>query len=120
FLTDRADWIEDRAASETIALKKTLADARARLGKIPSTTVPVMAERDPKFARETRIFDRGNWLTKGELVQPGTPEIFPPLPDDGVPPRLALARWIASPENPLTARVAVNRFWLELFGTGIV
>jgi len=102
------------------ALKNELAAARKQLAAIPATTTPVMQELPPELARETRRFIRGNWIDKGEVQKPGTPAIFPPLPPDAEPNRLSMARWIASPENPLTARVAVNRFWLELFGTGIV
>jgi hypothetical protein len=101
------------------ALKKELADARKALHAIPSTTTPVIRDLPPELARETRVFVRGNWIDKGEVIrEAGVPELFPPL--EGKADRLAMAKWIASPKNPLTARVAVNRFWLELFGTGIV
>jgi hypothetical protein len=102
-------------------LKKQLAAARKELNSIPRTTVPTMRERDPEFQRQTHLFVRGNWLDKGELIEkPGTPGVFPALKaENETPTRLDLAKWIASPDNPLTARVAVNRFWLELFGTGI-
>ncbi len=122
-VTDHPDWINHRTAPEVVAAIDRIADARKKLSAIPSTTVPVMAERDPKFPRATHEFIRGNWLDKGDYIEaPGTPSLFPPLQpqDPRKPNRLDLARWIASPENPLTARVAVNRFWLELFGTGIV
>ncbi len=119
-LTDEPAWISHRSEPGVAALRDELANARKRLQAIPSTSVPVLRERDPRFARETRIFERGNWLEKGELVRPGTPALLPPLEIGEQPPRLAMARWIASAENPLTARVAVNRFWLELFGTGLV
>ncbi|WP_193214219.1 PSD1 and planctomycete cytochrome C domain-containing protein [Luteolibacter marinus] len=121
-LTDQAAWITHRKEAEVLRLKKELSDARAALRKIPATSVPVMQERDPRFSRSTRVFNRGNWLDKGGIVEkPGTPEVFPRLhAASEVPSRLDLARWIASPENPLTARVAVNRMWLELFGIGIV
>jgi hypothetical protein len=82
----------------------------------------VIEERDPEHSRVTNYFNRGNWLDKGKVIEkPDTPAVFPPLEAaDGKPDRLDLAEWIASPENPLTARAAVNRFWLELFGVGIV
>ena len=122
-VTDQADWISHRTAADVVAAKQRIADARKKLAAIPSTTIPVMAERDPAFPRATHDFIRGNWLAKGDYIAaPGTPGLFPPLHAQNAtkPTRLDLARWIASPENPLTARVAVNRFWLELFGTGIV
>ena len=54
------------------------------------------------------------------MVTAGTPGFLPPLPEDAEPTRLALAEWTVSPANPLTARVAVNRFWKILFGRGLV
>jgi hypothetical protein len=106
---------------EIDALKMELSAARKALAAIPSTTTPVIRDLPPEHARETRVFVRGNWIDKGELIEkPGTPSVFPPLEEAGKPPRLAMAEWIASPRNPLTARLAVNRFWLELFGVGIV
>ncbi len=80
----------------------------------------VMKER--KDPRPAHILIRGNYETPGEQVQRGTPGFLPPLPqDDGAPPtRMDLARWLVSPDHPLTARVAVNRFWQQLFGVGIV
>ncbi len=87
---------------------------------IPSTSVPVMAERPKAARRVTRRFHRGNFLDKGDEVSPGVPSVMHPLPDDAKPDRLAMARWLVSPENPLTARVFVNRIWAELFGIGIV
>jgi len=66
------------------------------------------------------ILERGNYAARMGRVEANTPHFLPPLPA-GVPHnRLALARWTVSPENPLTARVTVNRMWYELFGTGIV
>jgi len=77
---------------------------------------------------ETFVLLRGNPAAKGEKVEPGFPEIFNAPPPTIEPPangassgrRLALARWIASPENPLTARVMANRVWQYHFGRGIV
>ena len=63
-------------------------------------------------------WDRGAVPPRGDLRIPGLPE-FPTIPEDSSG-RLQLAQWIASPENPLTARVAVNRVWLHLFGKGLV
>ena len=68
----------------------------------------------------THILLRGNVRTPGEEVQPGVLSALHPLPKDAPPNRLGLARWLTSPENPLTARVVVNRWWMEMFGTGLV
>jgi hypothetical protein len=118
-LTDEVAWVTPDGDIE--ALKKELAEARKALAAIPATTTPVMRDLPPHLARQTREFIRGNWIEKGNIIEkPGTPAIFPPMPEGKAPDRLTMAQWIASPRNPLTARVAVNRFWLELFGTGIV
>jgi hypothetical protein len=66
------------------------------------------------------VLTRGMYTARTERVEADTPHFLPPLPA-GVPhDRLALARWTVSPENPLTARVTVNRMWYEIFGTGLV
>ncbi|SMO78868.1 DUF1553 domain-containing protein [Fodinibius sediminis] len=81
---------------------------------------PVMVELEGNHARTTRIFERGNWMVHGDTVRPGVPEVLNPMPDEYPENRLGLARWLVSGENPLTARVTVNRLWAKLFGTGIV
>ena len=68
----------------------------------------------------TYIRLRGNFKDPGAAVTPGTPEALPAASASQPPDRLALARWLVSPDNPLTARVAVNRMWQELFGRGLV
>jgi len=74
-----------------------------------------------KEPRATHVLLRGDFKTKGQPVQSKTPEVFPPLePREEAADRLDLARWIASPQNPLTARVAVNHIWQHLFGRGLV
>ncbi len=70
--------------------------------------------------RVTCIHVRGDYRRRGEVVQPGTPSVLPPMPTDKPVDRLALARWLVAPNHPLTARVTVNRLWQELFGRGIV
>jgi hypothetical protein len=66
------------------------------------------------------ILSRGNYAAKGELVRAATPAFLPPMASSEPRNRLGLARWIVSRDNPLTARVTVNRLWASLFGTGIV
>src|SRR4029077_19293968 len=70
----------------------------------------------------TRVLPRGNWLDEsGEIVSPATPHFLPgpQAPAGGRLTRLDLARWLVSPENPLTARTVVNRLWKQFFGTGL-
>jgi mono/diheme cytochrome c family protein len=86
--------------------------------KIP--TLPVMVELPPAQRRTTRLMIKGNFLSPGEPVEPAVPAVFPPLPRGASADRLGMAAWLVAPDNPLTARVAVNRFWAQLFGTGIV
>lgn len=81
---------------------------------------PIMVENPPEMKRETKVFDRGNWLSKGALVTAGVPEVMNDLPDGAPTNRLGLAKWLVSPQNPLTARTYVNRIWEQLFGFGIV
>jgi hypothetical protein len=70
----------------------------------------------------TKIQLRGNWQNLGDEVRAGVPAVFDPAADAGNErfDRLALARWLVDPRNPLTARVIVNRIWERLFGIGIV
>ncbi len=92
-----------------------------QLDKIPTVPLPVMAEEQPYEERPTLEFERGNFLTKiGPDLPPDVPAIFPRFPAGAARNRLTLAKWFFMPGQPLTARVAVNRYWEELFGTGLV
>lgn len=101
------------------ALNKELASAKAQLAAIKPLEFPVMRELPADQQRESHMLTKGNYLMPGEKVEAALPASFHPAPA-GKLDRLALARWILSPENPLTARVAVNRFWSQLFGSGLV
>jgi len=70
--------------------------------------------------RQAYLLKRGKYDDLGEPVQPDVPAVLPPLPADAPRNRLGLARWLVSPENPLTARVAMNRLWQQAFGEGLV
>jgi hypothetical protein len=85
----------------------------------PLTQAPSITERSER-RRENYIHVRGDFRNKGTSVEENVPSLLPPLPGGVKRDRLALARWLISPENPLTARVVVNRVWQELFGRGIV
>jgi len=101
---------------------KAIEDEIAALEKTRPTipTVPVMVELPEDKRRVTRILLKGNFLDPGDEVSPGVPQALHPMPGGGPVDRLALAKWLVDPHNPLTARVAVNRFWAQLFGAGIV
>ena len=83
-------------------------------------TVPIMRELPPYQRRKTHVMIRGSFLDKGPAVEPGIPTSLHPLPENASTDRLGLAEWIVDAENPLTARVTVNRFWEKIFGRGLV
>jgi len=94
---------------------------RDRSAAMKGTEVPVMRDRMKKGERDTRVFARGNRTTKDHPVEADVPELLRQGFKGGEDAnRLDLARWLVSGENPLTARVMVNRLWGELFGIGIV
>jgi hypothetical protein len=103
--------------------KKKFEEARDKLEALektlpPYAQAPIMAEMaNPP---EMHIATGGDFRIPGAKVEPGTLAVLPPLETGHAAPRLALARWIASRKNPLTARVMVNRLWQEFFGRGIV
>lgn len=86
----------------------------------PENTTPILLENPTEYYRKTHLWERGNWTAKTTEVHPAIPAIFGKLPDNAPKNRLSLANWMGSNQNPLTARVAVNRFWEQLFGTGLV
>jgi hypothetical protein len=97
-------------------------DEIARLEKSrPSVTnLPVMVELPPKQHRETHLLIKSNFLDPGDKVDATVPAAFGPLPKGAPANRLGVALWLVDRDNPLTARVQVNRLWARLFGTGIV
>ena len=90
---------------------------KKQLGMKGQSTVMVM---DLRSKNEAPMLDRGEYDKRGEVVKAGVPHTFRQLPDGEQADRLALARWLIADDNPLTARVAVNRYWQLLFGQGIV
>lgn len=107
-------------SAERQALTSQLNSLKAERKKIPSTTLPVMAERPASIARPTHVFARGNFLEKDKRVTSGLPQSLPKLTNAQNPTRLDMAKWWVSGSHPLTSRVFVNRVWEQLFGTGIV
>ena len=82
------------------------------------TTTLVMQEREEP--RGAYVLARGEYQNREEQVYPQTPAVLPAMPEDAAPNRLGFAKWLLSPDHPLTARVAINRFWQNVFGMGIV
>jgi hypothetical protein len=107
------------ADKDTEAKVKAARDKIDELDKgFPALSTAYVMEDRSDFG-PAHIALRGDYKNPGDEVKPGVPE-FLPGSDKPAPTRLDLARWILSPDNPLTARVAVNRIWQELFGRGIV
>jgi hypothetical protein len=105
---------EHRQLSDELSQwKKQLATAE---GEIPTTLVM----EEMKEARPTFVLMRGAYDKPGEKVTAATPAVLPALAADLPRNRLGLAQWLVSPQNPLTARVTVNRLWQQVFGTGLV
>ena len=84
--------------------------------------VTVMTMGDLAKPRKTYVLARGHYASpkKEEEISPGIPTVLPPLPEGAPAKRLGLAKWIADDDHPLTARVAVNRYWSMIFGAGLV
>ena len=126
---------EKRTAEQQVVLKaayalsdlgrRELADRLNELTRLQSElvqaipTTMVLQEREDR--RETHVMIRGDFLRKGAKVRADVPGVLPPLPEDITDPtRLDLARWLVAADNPLTARVTVNRHWQRFFGLGLV
>ncbi|MFM7738754.1 MAG: DUF1553 domain-containing protein, partial [Planctomycetota bacterium] len=97
---------------------RELGRIRGELGAIRPVTTPVMKELSGDAQRKTRIAIRGSFLTPGSEVSAGVPAVL--ATDGAIENRLELAQWLVDRRNPLTARVAVNRLWAQLFGNGLV
>ncbi|MDP3072812.1 MAG: PSD1 and planctomycete cytochrome C domain-containing protein [Opitutaceae bacterium] len=113
-------WRHGAAHGEELARDRiALANLRDRLAALtePFTTMVMEIAAKP---RDTFILNRGDYAQPTVQVSAATPAALPPLPAGAPANRLGLAHWIVARENPLTARVAVNRFWKLFFGTGLV
>ncbi len=124
-LTDRKPEQLKKLAAYYRTISPLLKPVRDQIAKLKSSRpvypdLPVMQELPTDKQRETRIMIRGSFLSPGDVVKPAVLSAFNAVPEKIPTNRIAVAKWLMSPENPLTARVAVNRFWSELFGSGIV
>jgi len=111
--------INDELAVARIEWERARAEHALAADAIPGTLV----FGDLSVPRDSFVMIRGQYDKPGEKVIPGTPAALQPLKPESPgkrPTRLDLARWIVAPENPLTARVAVNRLWQQFFGVGLV
>jgi len=108
------------ASTEAQSEREHIAQLKKELDEVKPAVTAVMRDLPPDKRRETHVLIKGNFLSKGPLVEPAPPTAFNPWPNDAPHNRLGLALWVVSKDNPLTARVEVNRLWAQLFGLGIV
>jgi len=107
------DDVSRAAAGAVTRLEREQAEIRKR-----GTVAHVMHEQDEMA--KAHILDRGEYDKRKDEVRPDTPDILPAFPEDIPKNRLGLAKWLLLQDHPLTTRVTVNRFWQEVFGTGLV
>jgi hypothetical protein len=114
------DHVDRRADEATRVARDKVRAARAAETALQSQipTALVMEEKTPR--RPTHVLERGVYDKPGELVEPGVPASLSPWPGEAPYNRLGFARWLVAADNPLTARVAVNRLWRQCFGEGLV
>ena len=113
-------YLERHAKGELREVFARLPALRGQLRELDDQIPTVMVMQELPTPRETRVLQRGQYDRPGELVQPGVPAAFAANFVSRHRNRLDLARWLVSGENPLTARVAVNRFWQRYFDHGLV
>lgn len=106
-----AEWKKLKADQEKLEAERKGIEAKL---------APTLVMQEMDGVRDAFMLLRGEYDKKGEKVERKVPAVFPPLPEGAPNNRLGLAKWLVSPSHPLTARVTVNRFWQQLFGTGIV
>ncbi len=85
----------------------------------PVETTPILFENNNEMFRSTHVFERGNWLVKGDEVTPDVPHVMNPMDSNAPKNRLGLAMWMTDKKNPLVSRTMVNRLWEQLFGQGL-
>jgi hypothetical protein len=105
---------------ELARARKRLIDMQAERDKFYSSLPTVMVMEERKDRRDTFILKRGAYDAPGDKVEPVVPAVIGGWRQEYPANRLGLARWLVSRENPLTARVAVNRYWQMLYGAGLV
>ena len=114
---------EHVARSHTVSVRASrnrLTETRKSLYKLQDSLDEIMVMRELDQPRESFLLRRGAYDDRVQRVQPATPAILPPFPDDAPRNRLGLAQWLTRCDHPLTSRVAVNRLWQLCFGQGLV
>jgi hypothetical protein len=115
-------YYRNNIAPELAPFREQIAQFNAEITRVNTAIpkIPVLRDLPPGEQRVTRMFEKGSFLSPGEEVIPGTPAVLHPLAYDAPRNRLGLAQWLVDEENPLAARVLVNRFWTQFFGIGLV
>ncbi len=121
-IEDLSREIASLAASSprTPEIKAAIEVKKKALDAIKPVNLPVMRELPPDKRRQSYVLTLGNFLLKADKVDADFPASFSRAPSEAPRNRLGVARWIVSRDNPLTARVEVNRLWAQIFGSGIV
>lgn len=130
-LVSKQQWSgeeKNRLATYHRSVTPLLEEARVKLAEVqqsladlkPETSVPVLRDLPTEKQRKTYVQLRGNYQSLGKQVSSGVPDIFHQRAGEGALDRLDFAKWLVDSNNPLTARVVVNRHWEQIFGTGIV
>ncbi len=101
-------------------LHAKIESATKEISQLESSFATTLIYRETATPRQAYILKRGEYDQRRDPVARGTPPVLPPLPTGAPNSRLGLAQWLVDPNHPLTARVAVNRFWQQVFGTGLV
>jgi hypothetical protein len=109
-----------KVAPSLEAERREVASLQEQLKKLGIVTAMVLRDKPGNPHPSTYMRERGSYLSKGDLVYADVPSALNPLPKGAPPNRLGLAEWLASEDNPLTARVEVNHIWESIFGHGIV
>jgi hypothetical protein len=112
----------DRYAAAWKEAKEKVDQLRKEKSEYEKAIPTVMVMQELPKPRDTYVLKRGRYdmPDKNQKVQPGVPACLPPMKANAPTNRLGLAQWLVAPENPLTARVTVNRYWQRYFGTGLV
>ena len=119
WLAGEAEWPQEEDA-ESLEERAAALDEEIEAFEASLPTTPVMEELPEEERRDTHILIRGEFQNYGDQVTADIPDIFGEMSEDYPRNRLGLAKWLVDGDNPLTARVQVNRYWYTLFGRGIV
>jgi hypothetical protein len=113
-------FLAQAAPGELKQARDTLVELNRQKQSFEDNLPTLMVMEEMPHPRPASLLKRGAYDSPGEIVERGIPAALPPMPKEYPNNRLGFAKWLVSPEHPLTSRVAVNRFWQMLFGAGLV